>query len=75
MSSTTRTTVTAVAAAIGIGQLIAPAGAEARQGRNHDEPVSVEVLRPGGGHNAGISGAGWFVDLEVDFPAAAPAAT
>jgi hypothetical protein len=79
MSSTTRTTITAVAAAaaaaIGMGQLIAPSGAEARQGRHHDKPVSVEVFAPEEGHNAGISGAGWFVDLAVDFPAAGLAAT
>jgi len=29
--------------------------------------VSVEVFAPGNGDNAGISGAGWFVDLDVDF--------
>ena len=31
-------------------------------------PVEVEVFAPGDADNAGIAGAGWFVDLDVDFP-------
>jgi hypothetical protein len=34
-------------------------------------PVSLEVFAPGNGDNAGIGGAGWFVDLEADFPGGA----
>lgn len=31
------------------------------------KPVRVEVFAPEDGDNAGIGGAGWFVDLELDF--------
>ncbi|MEC5181714.1 hypothetical protein [Arthrobacter sp. CG_A4] len=30
-------------------------------------PVEIEVLAPGKGDNAGIAGAGWFVDLRVQY--------
>src|SRR4051812_19964260 len=41
-------------------------------GRAHARhPVSLEVFAPGNGDNAGIGGAGWFVDLEADSPGGA----
>jgi hypothetical protein len=71
MTSTVRTTVaTAVAAATAAalgGMFLAPSSAEAQQGRHHDKPVSIEVFAPEQDHNAGIAGAGWFVDMEVEF--------
>lgn len=35
---------------------------------NH--PVQVEVFAPGAHDNAGAAGAGWFVDMEIDFHSA-----
>ncbi|MHB1473731.1 MAG: hypothetical protein ACYCV4_08890 [Dermatophilaceae bacterium] len=32
------------------------------------KPVSVEVLTPAHGDNAGIGGARWFVDLDIEYP-------
>src|SRR3954471_15907726 len=41
----------------------------ATNGRAHARhPVSLEVFAPGNGDNAGIGGAGWFVDLQADLP-------
>jgi hypothetical protein len=69
MPSRIRTTVSAAAAvaALGSGLFLAPSGAEARQDRNRDKPVDIEVFAPEEGANAGIAGAGWFVDMEIDF--------
>ncbi|GAA2731496.1 hypothetical protein GCM10009867_05260 [Pedococcus aerophilus] len=41
--------------------------ASADSNSGSDKPVHVEVFAPSEGDNAGISGAGWFVDLDVDF--------
>ena len=46
-----------------------PGGHPRPRPRRH--PVSLEVFAPGNGDNAGIGGAGWFVDLEADFPGGA----
>jgi hypothetical protein len=77
MISIVRTTTAAVtvAAALGSGLFLSTTNAEARQGRHHDKPVKVEVLSPEPGHNAGIAGAGWFVDMEVGFKHASLAGT
>lgn len=52
-------------------------GASAETGDRAHRPkqVEVEVLAPEHGDNAGIGGAGWFVDLEVDFEASTLAQT
>lgn len=43
-------------------------GASAQSGPGNDrKPVKIEVFAPENGDNAGIEGAGWFVDLELDF--------
>jgi hypothetical protein len=69
MPSKVRTTAAAAAAVavLGSGLFLAPSGAEARQDRNRDKPVDIEVFAPEEGANAGIAGAGWFVDMEIDF--------
>jgi hypothetical protein len=71
----TITAVTAAAAALGSGLFLAPSGAEARQNGGGNKPVDIEVFAPEQGANAGIAGTGWFVDMEVDFPAGNLAAT
>ena len=69
MIRTVRNAATAIAAvaALGGGLLFAPPGAQAHQGGNRHRPVDIEVFAPEEGSNAGISGTGWFVDMEVDF--------
>src|SRR5215203_861071 len=57
------------------GLFLAAPDASADRAINPDDPVDITVLSPERGSNAGISGAGWFVDLEVDFEAAPLAAT
>lgn len=44
-------------------------GASAHSGPDDDDrkPVEIEVFAPENGDNAGIEGAGWFVDLALDF--------
>ena len=65
----TITAAAAAAAALGSGLFLAPTGAEARQNGGGNKPVDIEVFAPEQGANAGIAGTGWFVDMEVDFPA------
>jgi hypothetical protein len=71
--STVRKTATAVgaAAALGGAMFLAPMGAQAdgngNGNGNGNRPVDIEVFAPEQGANAGISGTGWFVDMEVDF--------
>ncbi len=36
------------------------------------EPVHVDIRSPHSGDNAGIGGKGWFVDLDIDYPAEGP---
>ena len=69
MTSIVRTTAAAVAAAaaLGSGLFLVPSSAEAGQSRQPAKPVHVQVFAPEQGHNAGIAGTGWFVDMEVDF--------
>jgi hypothetical protein len=69
MTSIVRTTaaVVAAAAAVGSGLFLVPSSAEAGQSRPHAKPVHLQVFSPEQGHNAGIAGTGWFVDMEVDF--------
>jgi hypothetical protein len=64
----TATTATLAAAVLGGGLVLGVPGAAARQSQDDGKPVDVTVFAPAEGDNAGISGAGWFVDLEVDFP-------
>ena len=71
----TITAVTAAAAALGSGLFLAPSGAEARQNGGGNQPVDIEVFAPEQGANAGLAGTGWFVDMEVDFPAGSLGAT
>ena len=64
-------TVTAAAlaaAAVGGGLIVSPSVAEAGQEDDKGKPVDITVFAPQEGDNAGIAGAGWFVDMEVDFP-------
>jgi hypothetical protein len=67
--STVRKTATAAAAAAALGgaMFLAPMGAQADGNGRGDKPVDIDVFAPEQGANAGISGAGWFVDMEVDF--------
>lgn len=51
------------------------ASAHSDDGKENRKPVEVEVFAPGNGDNAGIGGAGWFVDLDVDFRGSDLAAT
>ena len=71
MISTVRKTATATAAAAALGgaMFLAPMGAQAdgNGNGNGNRPVDIEVFAPEQGANAGISGTGWFVDMEVDF--------
>src|SRR3954453_2692923 len=67
MTSTVRITAVAAAAVLASGLALAPSGAEAHQGGPRHKPVDIEVFAPENGANAGISGTGWFVDMEVDF--------
>jgi len=71
---TTRTTLALTAAVLAAGTLTGVTNASASGGGPdgdddaQDQEVSVDVLAPGKGDNAGIGGRGWFVDLEVDYP-------
>jgi hypothetical protein len=77
MKTTARTTTAALAAAalVGGGLLAAASNAQAQQGKAPNKPVHVEVFAPEQGHNAGIAGTGWFVDMEVEFANASLAGT
>jgi len=76
MISTARAAAAAAAfATAASGLFLAAPDASADRAINPDDPVDITVLSPERGSNAGISGAGWFVDLEVDFEAAPLAAT
>jgi hypothetical protein len=77
--STARKTATAVAAAAALGgaMFLAPMGAQAGEdgSGNGNKPVDISVFAPEEDANAGISGTGWFVDMEVDFDQTPLAAT
>ncbi|GAA4689324.1 hypothetical protein [Nocardioides nanhaiensis] len=70
---TTALTALTVTAALGgtyaatAGSASATAGAGHRDRHHATKSVDVEILAPGRGDNAGIAGAGWFVDLDIDF--------
>src|SRR5476649_786498 len=72
MIRTNRTTAAALAAAaaLGSGVFLSAGSADARQVPQHAKPVQVEVFAPEQGHNAGIAGTGWFVDMQVHFKSA-----
>ena len=66
----------AVAMVIGIGTAVAattaananaPSSAASVSAAQRAKPVRIEVFAPERGANAGASGFGWFVDMEVDF--------
>ena len=42
------------------------------KGESPSKPVHLEVLTPRSGDNAGTEGKGWFVDLDIDYPATGP---
>ena len=71
-TSRTRAALALGAAAVLGSALFVPsafAGQPVPSARDDDStPVDVEVLAPSGGDRAGIGGAGWFVDLEIDYP-------
>jgi hypothetical protein len=77
--STVRKTATAVgaAAALGGAMFLAAMGAQAGEDGNGNgsKPVDISVFAPEEDANAGIAGAGWFVDMEVDFDQTPLAAT
>ena len=70
---TTALTALTVTAALGGTYAATAGGASAAPGPGHRDrhdaakSVDVEILAPGRGDNAGIAGAGWFVDLEIEF--------
>ena len=52
---------------VAIGVSTAAAFASTSGSSNRAKPVRIEVFAPERGANAGASGFGWFVDMEVDF--------
>ena len=73
-----RTLLLSVAALVGTAVLVptlpaafaSDSGAAASSnGNSHSQPVHVDVLAPGRGDNAGTEGKGWFVDLDIEYPA------
>lgn len=69
--STTAVTALTVAAALAGTYAATTGSASATAGGMHDgrahQSVDVEIVAPGRGDNAGVAGAGWFVDLNIDF--------
>jgi hypothetical protein len=61
----------AVAGAVGMALPAAsaavPAAAQTTAAKGHVNPMEIEVFSPEPFHNAGIQGAGWFVDTELTF--------
>lgn len=43
--------------------------AASRNDNARSQPVHVDIESPGRGDNAGTEGKGWFVDLDIDYPA------
>ena len=58
---------TVVALVATFGGLGLPNGQASDARAGHNPPVNIEVFAPENGDNAGISGAGWFVDMELEF--------
>ena len=73
--ATTTLTALTIAAALGGTYAATTAGAAAtpgegtRDGDHHraEQRVDIEILAPAKGDNAGVGGAGWFVDLDLEF--------
>ncbi|WP_136707943.1 hypothetical protein [Agromyces sp. H66] len=70
-TTTTRLAIAAGALVAGAIVSTAPAsafgGPPADRGNPNDAPVHVDVLAPSRGDVAGIDGAGWFVDLSLEY--------
>jgi hypothetical protein len=64
-----------VSAAVASGMFLTLPDAQADQGTHPDKPVDIEVFAPESDSNTGLAGAGWFIDLEVDFASTSLAAT
>ena len=75
-----RTLILSVAALVGAASLapVLPSAfagdsgesaAAASKDDSHSKPVHLDVLAPSSGDNAGTEGRGWFVDLDIDYPA------
>jgi hypothetical protein len=62
--------IAATAALLTVTMSPAAAGSAGR-GKPDHHPVSVDVKSPERGNNAGIAGAAWFVDLDLDYPGGA----
>jgi hypothetical protein len=62
-------------AAAASGMFLSLPGAQAVQSARGDKPVDIGVLAPERDSNAGLAGAGWFIDLEIDFATTDLAAT
>lgn len=61
--------ISAVTATVAGLLAVGVSSAAAASPRNHHpRPVSVDVKTPTNNDNAGISGAAWFVDLDLDYP-------
>jgi len=76
-----RTLILSVAALVGAASLapVLPSafagdsrGSAAAPDKGDSKPVHLEVFAPGSGDNAGTEGKGWFVDLDIDYPATGP---
>ena len=78
-----RTLILSVAALVGAASLapVLPSAfagdsgesaAAASKDDSHSKPVHLDVLAPSSGDNAGTEGKGWFVDLDIDYPATGP---
>ena len=72
-TATALTALTVTAALAGTYAAATAGGAAATPGPGHRDrqqaakSVDVEILAPARGDNAGIAGAGWFVDLDIEF--------
>jgi hypothetical protein len=58
---------TVAALVVAFGGLGLPNGQANDARAGHKPPVNIQVFAPENGDNAGISGAGWFVDMELEF--------
>lgn len=77
-----RTLILSVAALVGVAALapVLPSAfaggttgtAASDSGDSHSQPVHIDVQAPSSGDNAGTEGKGWFVDLDIDYPATGP---
>ncbi len=70
-----RSLILSAAALVGVG-VLAPTlstavavGGDTTVSSSTSQPVHLDVRAPTGGDNAGTEGKGWFVDLEINYPA------